>query len=97
MNGLTRPSVGAGGLGVLAAGIEEVVAGGGLAGIGAGGLAGAEEGAAAGAAAGVCANAPETRRGSPKSAPMIQTRSVMHQDPTWRRASCAPATIHYAH
>jgi hypothetical protein len=101
MNGLARPSVEAGGLAGLA-GAEEVVAGGGLAGladgadevVAAGALAefggGADEVVAPGGLGGVCATASETRRGSPTSAPAIQIRSIMQQDPTPQgRASCA--------
>jgi hypothetical protein len=101
MNGLARPSVEAGGLAGLA-GAEEVVAGGGLAGladgadevVAAGALAefggGADEVVAPGGLGGVCATASETRRGSPTSAPAIQIRSIMQQDPIrQRRASCA--------
>lgn len=84
MNGLTRPSLEAGGLARLAGGIEELVAG--------AGAAAAAGGAEEGAAAGVCASAPETRRGAPNRAPTIQIRSVMHKDPHKGRASCAPAT-----
>ena len=104
MNGLTRPSVEAGGLAwfavgaeevaaagadagalaELAAGVEDVAAAGGDAGASAGALAeldGVEDVAAAGAGAGVCASAPETRRGSPTSAPMNEIRSIMRQNP----------------
>jgi len=91
MNGLTRPSVEAGGLAWFAvggdeaaAGAEEVAAAGANAGAGAGALAeldGVEDVAAAGAGAGVCASAPETRRGSPTSAPINEIRSIMRQNP----------------
>ena len=86
MNGLTRPPVEAGGLTGFAGGVEAVFAAGGFAGICAGGLAGVATGAgdviAAGGVAGVCPSAPDTRMGSPASAPTIQTRSVMHKDLT---------------
>lgn len=79
----------AGGLAGLANGVEEGVAAGGPAEL----AGGAEEVVTAGGVAGVCASAPETRRGSPTSAPAIQIRSIMQQDPTrQRRASCAPAS-----
>lgn len=56
---------------------------------------GVEEVVPAGGVAGVCATASETRRGSPTSAPAIQIRSIMQQDPTPRgRASCA-ARVHF--
>ena len=102
MNGLARPSVEAGGLAWFAVGAEEVAAGGADAGAGAGALAeldGVEDVAAAGAGAGVCASAPETRRGSPTSAPAIQIRSIMQQNPKpWGRASCATLRPpHYSH
>jgi hypothetical protein len=93
MNGLTSPSVGAGGLAGLAGGDEGLAAAGALVGLAAeeevaagGGLPGLDDSAgeagAAGGLAGVCASAPETRRGSPTSAPAIQIRSIMQQDPT---------------
>lgn len=44
-------------------------------------LGGVEEADAAGGEAGVCASAPETRRGSPTSAPAIAIRSIMQQNP----------------
>ena len=103
MNGLTRPSVEAGALAGFAVGAEEVVAAGEGAGAGAGALAelaaGVEDVAAAGAGAWVCASAPETRRGSPTSAPAIQIRSIMQQNPKpWGRASCATLRPpHYSH
>ena len=85
MNGLIRPSVEAGGLAIgadeAAAGAEGVAAGGGA---GAGALAelgGVKEVDAAGGDAGVCASAPETRRGSPTSAPVNKVRSIMRQNP----------------
>jgi hypothetical protein len=74
-------------------GAGDAVAAGGLA-----GLAGdAEEVVPAGglAVAGVCATASETRRGSPTSAPVIQIRSIMQQNPAPQgRASCA-ARVHF--
>ena len=67
--------------GVTAAAGDDVGAGttaGGLAGL-AGGV---EEVVAAGGVAAVCASAPSARRGSPTSAPAIQIRSIMRQNPT---------------
>ena len=72
----------------MAAGLDgfDVVAAGAGAGTAAGGLAGlaggVEEVVAAGGVAAVCASAPGTRRGSPTSAPAIQIRSIMRQNPT---------------
>jgi hypothetical protein len=89
MNGLTRPSVEAGGFAWLAVGAVEVgaegIAADGGAGAGAGALAelagGVEDVDAAGGDAGVCASAPETSRGSPRSAPVNKVRSIMRQNP----------------
>ena len=66
-------------------GIDGVAAGPG-AGTAAGGLAGSnggvEEVVADGGVAAVCASAPGPRSGSPTSAPAIQIRSIMRQNPT---------------
>jgi hypothetical protein len=93
---------GAGGIAELAGGAEEVVEAGGGAGTGAGGIAelagGAEEAVEAGGLAGVCAIAPETRKGSPTSAPTIQIRSIMQQDPSqrWTRFMRDPRPLCYS-
>ena len=86
MNGLTRAPGEAGALAVLERGADEGAAA--DAGVGAAidGFAvaagGVEEVAAAGGVAAVCASAPGPTRGSPTSAPAIQIRSIMRQNPT---------------
>jgi hypothetical protein len=72
-------------------GAGDAVAAGGLAGL----AGGAEEVVPAGGLVGVCPTAPEAKRGSPTSAPVIQIRSIMQQNPAPQgRASCA-ARVHF--
>ena len=87
----------------MAAGLDAVAAGDAGAGMAAGGLTGlaggVEEVVAAGGVTAVCASAPGARRGSPTSAPAIQIRSIMRQNPTRSRTRFmrGPHSLPYSH